>query len=214
MVKLPAYLAWPLVFSTAVLAQQQEAPQQRVIAIPSMRAKQGAQPLPQRKSSYSLTLPSTTWLDTGVTVAAGERLKLSAKGSFQLADGRKAGPAGVDRGWRDLLAFRYGHAARRVLAVAAERPELARPILPGHPDLLAEAAIAARLEQARSVADVLLRRTRLGLVAAPQLRTADSVAPVAEAMAGELGWDARRVRQEAEAWPEAASAEGIDAARA
>jgi len=122
--------------------------------------------------------------------------------------------ADLPDGWRDLLAFRYGHAARRVLAVAAERPELARPILPGHPDLLAEAAIAARLEQARSVADVLLRRTRLGLVAAPQLRTADSVAPVAEAMAGELGWDARRVRQEAEAWPEAASAEGIDAARA
>ncbi|MBW8747968.1 MAG: LssY C-terminal domain-containing protein [Acidobacteria bacterium] len=104
MVKLPAYLALPLVLSTVVLAQQQEAPQQRVIAIPSMRAKQGVQPLPQRKSSYSFTLPSTTWLDTGVTVAAGERLKLSAKGSFQLADGRKSGPAGVDRGWRDLLA--------------------------------------------------------------------------------------------------------------
>jgi glycerol-3-phosphate dehydrogenase len=111
------------------------------------------------------------------------------------------------------LAFRYGHAARRVLALAAERPELARPIVPGHPDLLAEAAVAARLEQARSVADVLLRRTRLGLVAAPELRTADSVTPVAEAMAGELGWDAERVRSEADAWPNAAAAEGIDPAR-
>ena len=83
---------------------------------------------------------------------------------------------------------------------------------PGQPDLLAEAAIAARLEQARSVADVLLRRTRLGLVAAPQLRTAESVTPVAEAMAGELGWDGRRVRREAEGWLEAAAAEGIDPA--
>ena len=57
------------------------------------------------------------------------------------------------------------------------------------PDLLAEAVIAARLEQARSVADVLLRRTRLGLIAAPELRTAESVMPVAEALGRVLGWD-------------------------
>jgi glycerol-3-phosphate dehydrogenase len=120
----------------------------------------------------------------------------------------------LPEGWRDLLAFRYGHAARRVLDLAAERPELACPIVPGQPDLLAEAAIAARLEQARTVADVLLRRTRLGLVAAPQLRTAESVTPVAEAMAGELGWDRRRTRREADGWPEVAAAEGIDPARA
>jgi glycerol-3-phosphate dehydrogenase len=116
-------------------------------------------------------------------------------------------------GWRELLAFRYGHAARRVLAVAAERPELAGPIVPGQPDLLAEAAIAARVEQARSVADVLLRRTRLGLVAAPQLRTAESATPVAEAIGGELGWNGGRVKREAQAWLEAAAAEGIDPAR-
>ena len=52
-------------------------------------------------------------------------------------------PAGVDPaslpdGWRELLAFRYGHAARDVLAAAAERPELARPIVAGQPDMLAE----------------------------------------------------------------------------
>ena len=74
------------------------------------------------------------------------------------------------------LAFRYGHAARAVLDLARKDPKLAAPIVPGRPDLLAEAVIAARLEQARSVADVLLRRTRLGLLAAPQLRGADSVA--------------------------------------
>jgi glycerol-3-phosphate dehydrogenase len=122
--------------------------------------------------------------------------------------------AGLPDGWREQLAFRYGHAGRRVLALAAERPELAKPIVPGHPDLLAEAAIAARLEQARSVADVLLRRTRLGLVAAPDLRSAESVTSVAEAMGAELGWSADRVRSEADAWPKAAAAEGIDPARA
>jgi glycerol-3-phosphate dehydrogenase len=118
----------------------------------------------------------------------------------------------IPAGWRELLAFRYGHAARHVLSIAAERPELARPMVPGQPDLLAEAAIAARVEQARSVADVLLRRTRLGLVAAPELRTVESVMPVAEAMGAELGWGRRRARKEAEAWVEEAGAEGIDPA--
>ncbi len=116
-------------------------------------------------------------------------------------------------GYRRLLAFRYGHAARNVLRLAGERPQLAAPIVAGQPDMLAEAAIAARLEQARSVADVLLRRTRLGLVAAPQLRTAEDVAPVAEAIGGELDWDAARVQREAERWVEDAAAEGIDPAR-
>ena len=127
-------------------------------------------------------------------------------------------PAGIPEealpeGWREQLALRYGHAAREVLAVAAERPKVARPIVSGHPDLLAEAAVAARLEQARSVADVLLRRTRLGLLAAPELRTAKSVLGVAEAMGAELGWSGRRARKEVEAWTEVAAAEGIHPAK-
>ena len=44
---------------------------------------------------------------------------------------------------------RYGHAAHEVLRLAAERPELAAPVQAGMPDLLAEAAYAARREQAR-----------------------------------------------------------------
>jgi glycerol-3-phosphate dehydrogenase len=119
----------------------------------------------------------------------------------------------LPEGYRELLGFRYGHAARNVLRLAGERPELAAPIVEGQPDMLAEAAIAARLEQARSVADVLLRRTRLGLLAAPQLRSADSVKPVAAAMAGELGWDEPRIDAEAERWVEDSAAEGVDPAR-
>ena len=80
--------------------------------------------------------------------------------------------------------------------------------------MLAEVVVAARVEQARRVADVLLRRTRLGLVAAPDLRTAASVVPVAERLGGELGWDGERVRAEAERWLEDMAAEGIDPAAA
>jgi glycerol-3-phosphate dehydrogenase len=128
-------------------------------------------------------------------------------------------PTGLDEaalppGWRELLAFRYGHAARSVLGLAAERPELAAPIVPGQPDLLAEAAVSARAEQARSVADVLLRRTRLGILDAPALRTAESVRPVAEAIGAELGWGEERIEAEAELWVTEVASEGIDPAGA
>lgn len=122
------------------------------------------------------------------------------------------GPDGLGEEVLAQLAFRYGHAAREVLALAREDAKLAEPIVPGRPDLLAEAVIAVRHEQARSVADVLLRRTRLGLLAAPQLRGADSVRAVAAAMGGELGWSRREVKRAAEAWPAAAAEAGIDPA--
>ena len=94
------------------------------------------------------------------------------------------------------------------------RPELAAPIVDGHPDLLAEVAVAARHEQARSLSDVLLRRTRLALVAAPQLRDPKSVLAVAEVLGRELGWDRGRVDAEAAGWPAELEAVGADPAGA
>jgi glycerol-3-phosphate dehydrogenase len=113
------------------------------------------------------------------------------------------------------LAARYGYAAHEVLELAAERGELAQPIIAGLPDLLAEVALAARREQARSIGDVLLRRTRLGLLAAHEL-TRDCEAPggpvwrVADVLARELGWDAERTLGEIEGFASEARAEGID----
>jgi len=129
------------------------------------------------------------------------------------ADEQEA-PDGVGEEAVAQLAFRYGYAARNVLRLAGESPKLAEPIVPGRPDLLAEVVIAARLEQARCVADVLLRRTRLGLLAAPQLRDADAVRPLAEALGEELGWSRRQVKREAEAWPAALAEAGADPAGA
>ena len=109
------------------------------------------------------------------------------------------------------LAARYGHAAQEVLQTASERGELAQPIVAGMPDLLAEAPFSARNEQARSVGDVLLRRTRLGLLAARELCVPGGEGPirVARAMAPELGWDERRVAVEVERFHAEAAAEGI-----
>ncbi len=109
------------------------------------------------------------------------------------------------------LAGRYGHAAHDVLAVAGERGELAQPIVPGLPDLLAEAVFAARREQARGVADVLLRRTRLGLLAAREVCAEGDRVPerVAAALASELGRDEAWAAEEARRFRENARAEGI-----
>jgi glycerol-3-phosphate dehydrogenase len=130
--------------------------------------------------------------------------------------GQPTDPAGLTRvGDADpvsyeLLAHRYGHAAAQVLKVAAEDRTLAAPILPELPDLLAEAPFSVRHEQARTVGDVLFRRTRLGLVAGRQLSDPGCQAParVARAMAPELGWGEERVQQEAARFREEAAAEG------
>jgi len=115
------------------------------------------------------------------------------------------------------LAARYGHSAHEVLRVAAERGELAQPIVEGLPDLLAEVPFAARHEQAGSVGDVLLRRTRVGLLEAGPLVAPGALATerVARALGGELDWDESRIARELERFIDEAEAEGIaPAARA
>jgi glycerol-3-phosphate dehydrogenase len=119
---------------------------------------------------------------------------------------------GVPEDSYQALASRYGHAAHDVLALARERGELAQPIVAGLPDLLAEAALAARREQARSIGDVLLRRTRLGLLAAREL-PGGPVRRVGEVLARELDWSARRLEHELASFAEEADAEGIVAGR-
>ena len=114
----------------------------------------------------------------------------------------------VDDDSRRHLARRYGHAAGLVVRLAAAAPELGRRISPDLPDILAEAAYAAGHEQARSLADVLLRRTRLGLLDARRLGT-EAPRAVAAAMAAELEWDEARVERELADWRDCMRAEGL-----
>jgi glycerol-3-phosphate dehydrogenase len=118
---------------------------------------------------------------------------------------------GVDEESRAHLAARYGHAARDVLRLAVAAPQLAGRISPDLPDILAEVAFAAGHEQARSLADVLLRRTRVGLLDARALVAPDSegASRAARALAGELGWDEARIEREVAAWREVAEREGL-----
>jgi glycerol-3-phosphate dehydrogenase len=131
---------------------------------------------------------------------------------------------GVPDASYEALASRYGHAAHDVLALAAERGELAQPIVAGLPDLLAEVALAARREQARSIGDALLRRTRLGLLAARELTGRELNASSHSAAGGaeggpvervgavlgrELGWSAERLATELDRFASEAAAEGM-----
>lgn len=79
----------------------------------------------------------------------------------------------------------YGSDAPALRALIAERPELARPLHPNLPYLAGEVVWAARHELARTVDDVLARRTRALLLDA---RASSEVAPtVARLLARELG---------------------------
>jgi glycerol-3-phosphate dehydrogenase len=119
--------------------------------------------------------------------------------------------AGVDEDSRAHLASRYGHAAHLVVRLAAADPELARRLSPDLPDIAAEAAFAADHEQGCTVADVLLRRTRLGLLDARRLCEpgSEGVAAAARALAGQLEWDDARTEREIADWHEVALAEGL-----
>jgi hypothetical protein len=59
--------------------------------------------LKARKGSYSFKIESGDWTDTGVEVAPGDHLNITATGNLTLADGRTAPPDGLARGWKDLI---------------------------------------------------------------------------------------------------------------
>ncbi len=98
-------------------------------------------------------------------------------------------PDGVGEEALEQLAFRYGHAARKVLALAREDAKLAAPIVPGRPDLLAEAVIAARHEQART----RRRRAAAPHPPRPARRAAAARRRSGPRRCGGTGWRARLV---------------------
>ncbi|MDQ1382578.1 MAG: glycerol-3-phosphate dehydrogenase [Actinomycetota bacterium] len=95
------------------------------------------------------------------------------------------------------LAERYGSDGRVVAALERSDAQLARPLIDDLPYSRAEVVYAARAEMARTVDDVLSRRTRARLLARDA--SAAVAEDVATLMAGELGWsDEERERQVAQ----------------
>jgi len=81
----------------------------------------------------------------------------------------------------------YGSDAKKIRALLEKNPALGERLHPEHPYVKAEVVWAAREEMARTVEDVLARRTRaLFLNASAALEMAPAVA---ELLASELGWN-------------------------
>lgn len=100
---------------------------------------------------------------------------------------------------RDLhLAHRYGSETAVLDAMIAADPELDRPLVPGLPYKQAEAVYAARYEMARTLDDVLSRRTRARLMARDA--TAAAAERTAELIGDELGWSQQRRDDEVAAY--------------
>ncbi|HEV3266430.1 MAG TPA: glycerol-3-phosphate dehydrogenase/oxidase [Acidimicrobiales bacterium] len=116
--------------------------------------------------------------------------------------GAPAHPRAVDRTPAEAaamhLAGRFGTDTPAVLAITDGRPDLLDPLVPGLHYLRAEAVFGVREEMARSIADILDRRTRARLRDARA--SAAAAAAVASLIGPELGWDEERCRLEAETY--------------
>lgn len=108
------------------------------------------------------------------------------------------------------LAGRYGTEARVLEALVAADPSLGEPLVPTLPYLRAEAVYAARYEMARTLDDVLARRTR-SLILGRDASIA-AAADVARLLAGELGWSEAESAAHVQAYRAAADAERLAAA--
>ena len=87
----------------------------------------------------------------------------------------------------ERLAFRYGSLLEEVLAVGADRPELAVPKQEWGDYLPAELLYAVQAEGALTLTDVLVRRTHLAIELPDGGRSV--AADIAELIAPVLGWD-------------------------
>ena len=84
------------------------------------------------------------------------------------------------------LSQKFGAAAKEILNLTKENPELKEPIVAGSSSVLAEVSYGVREEMATSIEDILVRRTGLQLFSWEQARAAAPM--VGSIMARELGW--------------------------
>jgi glycerol-3-phosphate dehydrogenase len=120
---------------------------------------------------------------------AGPVAKRSSTANHRLrgADGYDSMAASSDPLTR-RLADRYGGEATAVQALIDADPSLGEALVVGTDYVRAEAVYAARHEMARSLTDVLARRTRALLQA--RAASAAAAGTIATLLAPELGWDA------------------------
>jgi glycerol-3-phosphate dehydrogenase len=88
----------------------------------------------------------------------------------------------------------YGSDYRRLLELTRKDERLRERLVEGLPQILAEVVYAARYEMALTLADAMMRRTRLAIVAGREALNCAST--VVDAMAGEIGWSREQTEQQ------------------
>jgi glycerol-3-phosphate dehydrogenase len=111
----------------------------------------------------------------------------SQRESYLPAATQEAVRLGIDAAALEHLVGRHGDLVGDVLALCRENTRLAEPLVPGLPYLKAEAIYAARFEMARTLEDVLARRTRALIL--DRNASARAAPAVAEIIAADMGWD-------------------------
>ncbi len=123
------------------------------------------------------------------------------------ADGYEDAKAGAGEWSRRLgvsidqvhrLLGRYGGAITEVAEVIAQDPSRVTMLAGASPYLEAEIVVGARFEGARTLDDVLRRRTRIAFDSQDRGRSATP--RVAQLLAAELGWDPGRQASETDQW--------------
>ena len=125
----------------------------------------------------------------------GTRARCSTK-RLRLRGAHTVVPDGADH----HLLTRYGSDWVEVQSIIDEDPSRTRPLVPGLPYVRAEAIHAVRYEYARSLEDVLSRRTRALLL--DRRATLTAAPDVARLIAPELDWDEARISREIEEFTE------------
>lgn len=95
-------------------------------------------------------------------------------------------PHGLDSQVVERLVYHYGSEYGQILGYLDHEPDLGQSITVNRGIIKAEIVHAVRAEMARTLADVVLRRTNLGAAGPPGVETLNACADV---IAGELGWD-------------------------
>lgn len=112
---------------------------------------------------------------------------------------RLAAELGLARPEARRLVETYGTRASRIAARMRDDPAMRQPLCPHHPITRAEVAHGVEAEMARTLADVLRRRTDLAFSPCGGL---DAAAAAAEVMGGLLGWSAEERERQVHAWSE------------
>ncbi len=93
----------------------------------------------------------------------------------------------------DYLFSVYGARATELLALIDEAPDLAQPIIEGHPNIKAEVVFAIRHEMAHTLLDITRRRTILAMNANYGF---DALPAILETLQTHCGWDLDKCQQQ------------------